>query len=168
MVMCLSVQCMHVSGIHIVANENDFLSWNFLLSIFRIQVIFVDNSSLPQPFCDLVSFVSRTIEKHTFQPFLISICCPCCISLFYSRRHTEYELWLLFAAFLFARITTRMLKMKITRKNNVYDKKNQRKYCELYMSFIFYIFFLSLNKCSEPQNIPTFRINMRILFLSLA
>lgn len=73
---------MPANVLQIVANKTTFLSFPLLdspckisLVIFFVQFCWVvlDNSSFAEPFWYSVSFVCRTIEKHTLQLFLISI-----------------------------------------------------------------------------------------------
>lgn len=84
-----------------------------------IQVIFVDNFSLHRPFCDLVSFVEYTIEKHTLRPFLISICYP----FVSSSQNMNCDCYLLL--FFFVPIKTRIQKRE---KKNVWKTGNIANY----------------------------------------
>lgn len=136
-----SVHCIHVCMCNALLRTKKLFSVVNFSSYPRfllIQVIFVDNFSLHRPFCDLVSFVEYTIEKHTLRPFLISICYPFVSSS--QNMNCDCYLLLFFCS---------------DRNANSEEEKKEclknRKYCELYVSFIFYF---SQNKCSEPQKNP--------------
>lgn len=131
--------CMHVQ--YIVANKNAFLCCEFLF----LSSVFAHSSY----FCGQF-FVAPTILWFSFFCWVYNRKTHVAsISHFYLLPVrivvTEYELWLLFATIFFCS----------DQNANSEERKKEclknRKYCELYVSFIFYF---SQNKCSEPQKNP--------------
>lgn len=116
-----SVHCIHVCMCNTLLRTKTLFSVVNFSSYSRfllIQVIFVDNFSLHRPFCDLVSFVEYTIEKHTLRPFLISICYP----FVSSSQNMNCDCYLLL---FFVPIETRIQKRK---KRNVWKTGNIANY----------------------------------------
>lgn len=116
-----SVHCIHVCMCNTLLRTKTLFSVVNFSSYPRfllIQVIFVDNFSLHRPFCDLVSFVEYTIEKHTLRPFLISICYP----FVSSSQNMNCDCYLLL---FFVPIKTRIRKRK---KRNVWKTGNIANY----------------------------------------